>query len=350
MKRQQRFSLRKFKFGLASALLGTALIFGSGQANADEQTAINTSEASQQSSLVTTADPSEQESLSADNATVKEDKSQASEEVDKSSSSEPANAQAPSAGETKEEKQVASETAVAIDPKQTVSTAEGTSPSSAKKDDKQEVRATNPESKPATTEAVASENTGQPVATATSAEETKASKDEQPTSISSNEIIKVPQTWSQGYKGEGRLVAVIDSGLDVHHEVLRISDPSKAKYQSEAALEEAKKKAGIDYGKWYNSKVVYAYNYIDGDDSIKEKDSYSHGMHVTGITAGNPDKKDSNGEYIYGVAPEAQVMFMRVFSDRQKTTSGISDTCRILRTPTHTEGRTTTGKVDIPIS
>lgn len=82
MKRQQRFSLRKFKFGLASALLGTALIFGSGQANADEQTGVSTAEASQQSSLVTTADPSEQESLSADKATVKEDKSQASEEVD----------------------------------------------------------------------------------------------------------------------------------------------------------------------------------------------------------------------------------------------------------------------------
>ena len=121
MKRQQRFSLRKFKFGLASALLGTALIFGSGQANADEQTGVSTAEASQQSSLVTTADPSEQESLSADKATVKEDKSQASEEVDKSSSSEPANAQAPSAGETKEEKQVASETTVATEPKQTVS-------------------------------------------------------------------------------------------------------------------------------------------------------------------------------------------------------------------------------------
>ncbi len=35
--------------------------------------------------------------------------------------------------------------------------------------------------------------------------------------------------------------------------------------------------------------------------------------HVTGITAGNPDKKDSNGEYIHGVAPSFQVMFMRVF-------------------------------------
>ena len=108
MKRQQRFSLRKFKFGLASALLVTALIFGSGQANADEHTAVSTAEASQQPSLVTTADSSEQESLSEDKATVKEDKSQASEEVDKSSSSEPANTQAPSAGETKEEKQVAS--------------------------------------------------------------------------------------------------------------------------------------------------------------------------------------------------------------------------------------------------
>ena len=117
------------------------------------------------------------------------------------------------------------------------------------------------------------------------------------------------------------MVAIIDSGLDVHHEVLKISDPSKAKYQTEAALEEAKKKAGIDYGKWYNNKVVYAYNYIDGDDNIKEKNSYSHGMHVTGITAGNPNKKAPNDEYVYGVAPEAQVMFMRVFSDRQRTTS-----------------------------
>ena len=43
-------------------------------------------------------------------------------------------------------------------------------------------------------------------------------------------------------------------------------------------------------------------------------------MHVTGIATGNPDKEAGNGEKIYGVAPEAQVMFMRVFSDRQKTT------------------------------
>lgn len=37
-------------------------------------------------------------------------------------------------------------------------------------------------------------------------------------------------------------------------------------------------------------------------------------MHVTGIATGNPSQP-VGGELIYGVAPEAQVMFMRVFSD-----------------------------------
>ena len=40
-------------------------------------------------------------------------------------------------------------------------------------------------------------------------------------------------------------------------------------------------------------------------------------MHVTGIATGNPDKETGNGEKIYGVAPEAQVMFMRLL-DHQK--------------------------------
>ena len=31
-----------------------------------------------------------------------------------------------------------------------------------------------------------------------------------------------------------------------------------------------KKATGIDYGKWYSDKVVYAYDYFDGTDNIKE--------------------------------------------------------------------------------
>lgn len=142
----------------------------------------------------------------------------------------------------------------------------------------------------------------------------------QPYSISSNEMITIPQTWDHGYKGEGMVIAVIDSGLDVDHEVIRLTDLSKAKYKKPEELETAKLAAGIDYGKWYNNKVVFAYDYFDGSDTIKENGTSSHGMVVTGIAAGNPEKESPNGEKVYGVAPEAQVMLMRVFSNRNSYT------------------------------
>ena len=47
MNRQERFSLRKYKFGVASVLLGAVLVFGSAQASAEEQTAGQTSAGTQ---------------------------------------------------------------------------------------------------------------------------------------------------------------------------------------------------------------------------------------------------------------------------------------------------------------
>ena len=142
-------------------------------------------------------------------------------------------------------------------------------------------------------------------------------KEATPQNNDSNKIIAIPQVWDSGYKGQGTVVAVIDSGLDSQHDVLQLSDVSQAKYQSQGEFEAAKQKAGITHGQWYNNKVIFGYNYVDVNTDLKEADSESHGMHVTGIAAGNPTKKDT-GELIYGVAPEAQVMFMRVFSDLKK--------------------------------
>ena len=47
MNRQERFSLRKYKFGVASVLLGAVLVFGSAQASAEEQAASQTSAGTQ---------------------------------------------------------------------------------------------------------------------------------------------------------------------------------------------------------------------------------------------------------------------------------------------------------------
>ena len=130
-----------------------------------------------------------------------------------------------------------------------------------------------------------------------------------------NSLINLQPLWDKGIKGQGQVVAVIDSGVDPAHDIFRLTDISKAKYKSEAEIEEAKKKSGITYGKWYNNKVVYVHNYSDMDENVKEDDPISHGAHVAGTAVGNASQPSPNGEIIRGVAPEAQLMFLRVFSD-----------------------------------
>ncbi len=145
MNRQERFSLRKYKFGVASVLLGAVLVFGSAaQASAEEQTAGQTSAGTQ---------------------LVKANSQQAPTEVEHSQGAE-----------------VPKEATVALQ----------TKPEEASKPVEKATE----------------------VATPTSSETTNRHEAaDKPQSIESDEIITVPQTWKQGYKGEGMVVAVIDSGL-----------------------------------------------------------------------------------------------------------------------------------------
>ncbi|MBL6537679.1 S8 family serine peptidase [Streptococcus suis] len=132
----------------------------------------------------------------------------------------------------------------------------------------------------------------------------------------SNALIEVPTVWETGNKGEGMVIAIVDSGIDVTHDAYSLTDISTAKYKNEAEIEAVKAANGISYGQWYNEKIVFAYNYLDLNTEVKEEKEATHGGHVAGIAAGNPTQEDSIGQKIVGVAPEAQLMFMRVFSDK----------------------------------
>ncbi|HFI0232125.1 TPA: S8 family serine peptidase [Streptococcus suis] len=138
---------------------------------------------------------------------------------------------------------------------------------------------------------------------------------EQVLSEESNALINVPTVWEAGNKGEGMVIAIVDSGIDVEHDAYRLTDVTKAKYQSEEEFAAVKEQAGISYGQWYSEKIVFAYNYLDTNNEVKESKEATHGGHVAGIAAGNPSQEDSIGQKIVGVAPEAQLMFMRVFSE-----------------------------------
>lgn len=127
----------------------------------------------------------------------------------------------------------------------------------------------------------------------------------------------------ENHKGEGTVVAVIDSGFDMEHRSFYLSDSGKAA----AKLKEADVKAlisgrRIEAGKYVNEKIPFAFNYRSKNTKIKEADKSSHGQHVAGIAAGNKVEYNS-GKYkgvFSGVAPEAQLVLMRVFSDESGST------------------------------
>lgn len=133
-----------------------------------------------------------------------------------------------------------------------------------------------------------------------------------PTMYDAVGMTEATKVWEEsGYKGEGMVISIIDTGIDVTHKDMRLSDPSKAKIQTVKQSDETA----------YTMKVPYGYNYADGNDIVLDADYLGksmHGMHVAGISAANATDEDyQNHQGIRGVAPEAQLLAMKVFSNNE---------------------------------
>lgn len=143
-----------------------------------------------------------------------------------------------------------------------------------------------------------------------------------------------------GYKGGGSVVAIIDTGLDYTHNAFIWDDEHESKYtlansvMNKETVESvmstkdllAEQRSALNGDKisandvYVSQKVPFAYDYADNDTDVYP--SYSnHGTHVAGIVAGyDPDGyTDKNGNHVdeafVGVAPEAQLVICKVFSD-----------------------------------
>ncbi len=122
-------------------------------------------------------------------------------------------------------------------------------------------------------------------------------------------------------QGEGMVVAILDTGLDYSHEAFKTMPENPAWDKNTVAEKIAEAGDGF-YAKvtadeaYYNAKIPYAYDYADDDADVYP--SYStHGTHVAGIVAGKSDYvvNEETGETFIGVAPEAQLVICKVFTD-----------------------------------
>ncbi len=125
-----------------------------------------------------------------------------------------------------------------------------------------------------------------------------------PANLSAQLMMRTDQV---AQKGEGKVIAVIDTGVDTTHQAFTgaLAGTPALTPQKVAALSSqlGEGKTGV----YISQKFPFAYDYADGDNdaSPREGGSGFHGTHVAGIAAGNADK-------IIGTAPNAQVIVAKV--------------------------------------
>ena len=125
-----------------------------------------------------------------------------------------------------------------------------------------------------------------------------------PVNLSAHLMMHIDQV---AQKGEGKVIAVIDTGVDMTHPAFTgelVGTPPLTPQKVAAMTSQlGEGKTGV----YVSQKFPFAYDYADGDnDASPAKTPYgSHGTHVAGIAAGNADK-------IVGTAPNTQVIVAKV--------------------------------------
>jgi serine protease AprX len=110
-----------------------------------------------------------------------------------------------------------------------------------------------------------------------------------------NQVTGASTMWDAGYTGQGIDVAVIDSGVVP---VKGLDDPGKVVYGPDLTLET--------------------------NGSAKQKDTYGHGTHMSGIIAGRDpeakgNKKSGDASNFVGMAPDARIVSVKVADAKGQT-------------------------------
>ena len=141
-----------------------------------------------------------------------------------------------------------------------------------------------------------------------------------PNTATAGEMIGVPSVWEDlQVTGAGMKIAIVDTGLDLDHPSFAaapaLTEDSLTVEDIEAVLGKLNASelypAATAQALYQSEKVPFAFNYVD--ENLKASHDYDeqgdHGSHVAGIAAANR----CEGTTVVGVAPDAQIVVMKVF-------------------------------------
>lgn len=157
-----------------------------------------------------------------------------------------------------------------------------------------------------------------------------------------------PTAWNSGYTGAGSRIAIVDTGIDINHQSFDSAafDYSLSKLAEQKQMTTEDYVAGLDLldkeeiasvaselnvkinpeKAYRGTKIPFGYDYANRNYNVTHSDlafpGAEHGSHVAGISAANTYIPNGDGTFVdaldsvmvRGVAPEAQLLGMKVFS------------------------------------
>lgn len=121
--------------------------------------------------------------------------------------------------------------------------------------------------------------------------------------------------------GRGQVIAIIDDGVRANHENFNPATMDSSALAITKNTNWATNTQNLGHPATYkSSKIPYEYNYVntsdtDGWETGAQSANYSHGTHVAGIASGTAANHK-------GVAPDAQILNMRLFDPANLEQSG----------------------------
>jgi subtilisin family serine protease len=122
------------------------------------------------------------------------------------------------------------------------------------------------------------------------------------------DLVKAPEVWSQGFTGQGIVVAVVDTGVDYTHPDL---DANIWTNLGEVAGD------GIDNDRNGFIDDIRGWDFVSNDNNPMDDDS--HGTHVAGTIAA-----ENNGIGNTGVAYNAQIMPIKVLGPNGGSSTAVA--------------------------